>query len=290
MANNLRIGELLKIFILGNAQRPGVTTQSEKLLPLLKKHFEVVLVDLEQKEDLSKHKADLTFVLGGDGAILRAARQMGYNQIPVLGINLGRLGFLADINTTELEECISDISNENFRVTNHLMFECLTDAKNKTGPFLGLNEISIHAGAPFHMIEIALIVDNETVCTYMADGLIMSTPIGSTAYNLSAGGPILNQEIEAFVINPICPHVLTSRCVVDSSSKVYNLVMNKVTEGTSLVIDGQEKIPLIKGSKVTFKKAPVKFQLAKVPHKNFYKTLREKLNWGVHPNYRNESK
>ena len=87
----------MKIFILGNAQRPGVTTQSEKLLPLLKKHFEVVLVDLEQKEDLSKHKADLTFVLGGDGAILRAARQMGYNQIPVLGINLGRLGFLADL-------------------------------------------------------------------------------------------------------------------------------------------------------------------------------------------------
>lgn len=279
----------MKIFILGNAQRPGVITQSEILLPMLKKHFEVVLVDLEQKADLSKYKADFTFVLGGDGAILRASRQMGYNQIPVLGINLGRLGFLADINIAELAESIPEIAKGNFRITNHLMFECLTDVKDKSGPFLGLNEISIHAGAPFHMIEVALIVDGETVCTYMADGLIMSTPIGSTAYNLSAGGPILNQEIEAFVINPICPHVLTSRCVVDSSAKIYNLVVNHATKGTSLVIDGQEKIPLIKGSSVTFRKAPVKFQLAKVANKNFYRTLREKLNWGVHPNYRNES-
>lgn len=280
----------MKIFILGNAQRPGVTTQVEKLLPLLKQHFNVVLVDLEQKVDLSKYDVDLTIVLGGDGAMLRAARQMGYKQVPSLGINLGRLGFLADLNIAELEECIPEVAKGNFRVTSHVMFECITDAKEKTGPFLGLNEITVHAGSPFHMIEIDLIVDGETVCTYRADGLIMSTPIGSTAHNLSAGGPILNQELEAFVINPICPHVLTSRCVVDSSSKTYTLLLNKVANGTTLAIDGQEKIPLVQGSRITFRKAPVKFQLARVPKKNFYKTLREKLNWGVHPNYRIEPK
>ncbi len=280
----------MKIFILGNSQRSGVTAQAEKMLPLLKQHFDVVLVDLEQKEDLSKYDADLTIVLGGDGAMLRAARQMGYKQIPSLGINLGRLGFLADLNIAELEECIPEVAKGNFRVTSHVMFECITDSKAKAGPFLGLNEITVHSGAPFHMIDVDLIVDGETVCTYMADGLIMSTPIGSTAHNLSAGGPILNQELEAFVINPICPHVLTSRCVVDSSSKIYTLLLNKVSSGTTLVIDGQEQIPMLKGSRITFLKAPVKFQLAKVPQKHFYKTLREKLNWGVHPNYRIEAK
>ncbi|MEY4393741.1 MAG: hypothetical protein RL595_990 [Planctomycetota bacterium] len=289
-ALNKVISLKMRVFILGNARRPGVTDQATQLLPMFEKHFEVVVSDLEQKQDLSKLKADLTIVLGGDGAILRAARQMGYQQIPVLGINLGRLGFLADLNVAELESCIGEVAKGNFRVTRHLMFECLTSMPEHPGPFLGLNEVSVHAGQPFHMIELDLVVDGETVCKYMADGLIFSTPIGSTAHNLSSGGPILSQEIDAFVISPICPHVLTSRSLVDSSAKAYSIILHKSTEGTTLVIDGQQRIPLLEKTKITLRKAPVHFLQAKVAGKNFYRTLREKLSWGVQPNYRPEGK
>lgn len=280
----------MRVFILGNAQRPGVTEQASLLLPLFRKHFEVVTFDLEQKENLSKLKADLTVVLGGDGAILRAARQMGYHQVPVLGINLGRLGFLADLNVAELETCIAEVAKGNFRVTRHLMYECLTSLDEYPGPYLGLNEATIHGGEPFHMVELDLVVDGETVCKYMADGLIFSTPIGSTAHNLSAGGPILNQEIDAFVISPICPHVLTSRSLVDSSAKTYTIVVHRGSRGTTLVMDGQQRFAIPEGTRVTLRKAPVHFLLAKVATKNFYRTLREKISWGVQPNYRPEGK
>ncbi|MSR30006.1 MAG: NAD(+)/NADH kinase [Gemmataceae bacterium] len=280
----------MRIFVLGNALRPGVVEQAERLLPFIKKHCQVVLVDLEQKEDLSRHQADLTLVLGGDGAILRAARQMGYQQYPVLGINLGRLGFLADLGVQELESCLPQVAKGDFRITNHVMFECTGSHPAMGGPHLGLNEVVIHAGAPFHMIDMELQIDQETVCTYTADGLILSTPIGSTAHNLSAGGPIINQELEAFAITPICPHVLTGRSLVDSAGKTFQIKVTRAAFGTTLVIDGQDRFPIESGTVITIKKAPVQFRLAKVTGKSLYKSLREKLNWGLQPNYRQEPK
>jgi NAD+ kinase len=277
-----------RIFVLGNANRRGVREEAEQLLPFLKEHCEVVVLDLNQEQDLSSTPADLALVLGGDGAILRAARQMGYHQKPVLGVNLGKLGFLADLRPDEIRCCFPQVVGGDFRVTRHLMFECLVETLTEKRTFLGLNEIVVQAGMPFHMIDLDLYVDGEDVSRFSGDGLILSTPVGSTAHSLSAGGPILGQELDAFVITPICPHTLTHRPVVDSADKVYTVVIRRAAEGTALIIDGQEILPLTDDHRVTLRKAPVQFQLVKVPGRSFYQTLRDKLRWGTQPNYRLE--
>src|SRR5262249_45459019 len=205
--------------------------------------------------------ADLALVLGGDGAILRAARQMGYRQTPVLGVNLGKLGFLADLSPDDLREVFPRVVQGDYRVTCHLMFECAAEAPGQSQTFLGLNDLSVHAGRPFHMIDLDLIVDGETVSRFSGDGLIVSTPVGSTAHSLSAGGPILGQELAAFVITPICPHTLTNRPVVDSADKVYTIALRRTSPGTAVVIDGQETVPLTVEHRVTIRKAPVSFGL-----------------------------
>jgi NAD+ kinase len=288
----------MRLFVLGNAKRPGVTEASERLLPILRERAEVVVFDLDQEVDLSGLQADLTLVLGGDGAILRAARQMGYHQVPVLGINLGRLGFLADLTTEEFLDCFTQVLAGQYRVTRHLMFECSLEGVGQGCPspepgtttqWLGLNEIAIQSGPPFHMIELDLIIDGETVSRYAGDGLIVSTPIGSTAHSLSAGGPILGQELDAFVLTPICPHTLTNRPVVDQADKVYTIAVRRAPCNSFLVIDGQECLPVAAGQRVTIRRAPVAFQLVKCAGRNFYQTLHDKLNWGAQPNYRPES-
>jgi len=278
----------MRVFVLGNASRPGVTEEAERLLPFLREQCEVVLVDLRQEADLSQLDADLTLVLGGDGAILRAARQMGYRQRPVLGVNLGKLGFLADISPEELRDCFSCVIREEFRVTHHLMFESIVEGPGEDTTFLGLNEIAIQNGPPFSMIEMDLIIDGEAVSRYSGDGIIISTPIGSTAHSLAAGGPILGQELAAFVVTPICAHTLTNRPLVDSADKMYTIAMRRAGANTFLVLDGQEQIPLTQAHRVTVRRAPVCFQLVKVPGRSPYRTLRDKLHWGTQPHYRNE--
>jgi len=280
----------MRILVLGNANRPGVREEADRLFPFLRQHCEIVLVDLVQQKDLSCTEADLTLVLGGDGAILRAARQMGYCQIPVLGVNLGRLGFLADLSPEELCSVFPRVVRGEYRVTKHLMFECSIESPGESMTVLGLNEIALQSGPPFHMIQVDLILDGEVVSGYSGDGLIISTPIGSTAHSLSAGGPILGQELSAFVITPICAHSLTSRPVVDSADKVYTIAVRRLqpTASAVLVIDGQEQGRLTAEHRVTIRKAPVSFRLVKVPGHSYYQTLREKLHWGAPPNYRHE--
>lgn len=284
-----------RVFVLGNATRPGVKDEADRLLPFLRAHVDIVLVDLEQKADLAKKKADIALVLGGDGAILRAARQMGYAQTPALGINLGKLGFLADLTPAEVCCCFPDVVRGNYRITRHVMFECSIapadvgakkSRRQADKKILGLNEVVLHTGPPYRMIDVDLSVDGETVSRFAGDGLIVSTPVGSTAHSLSAGGPILGQELDAFVITPISPHTLTNRPVVDAASKTYTIDIRRASGEAALVVDGQESIAVRVGQQITIRKAPVEFALVKVPGHSYYQTLRAKLNWGTTPNYR----
>jgi NAD+ kinase len=278
----------MRIFVLGNASRPGVPEEAERLLPFLAEQCQVAVFDLRNETELPPATADLALVLGGDGAILRAARQMGYRQTPVLGINLGKLGFLADLSPDELRQVWPRVMKRDYRVIQHLMFECVVESPAGTTTYLGLNDITVHAGPPFHMIELDLHVDGDVVATVIGDGLIIATPIGSTAHSLSAGGPIVGQELPAFAITPISPHSLTLRPVVDSAEKVYTIVPRRLSAGSSLVIDGQDALPLTMAHRVTVRRAPVSFGLVKVPGHSYYQTLRHKLRWGTGPNYRNE--
>ena len=158
----------MKVFVLGNAAREGVAVEVERWLPTLRAKFDVLAVDLKQETDLSTlPKADVALVFGGDGAILRAARQMGYRQVPVLGINLGRLGFLADIHPRDFNASIEQVLQGNFKVARHLMFECVIESPGREPQtVLGLNEVVVQALPPLRMLELELEVDGEVMSRF----------------------------------------------------------------------------------------------------------------------------
>ena len=225
--------------------------------------------------------ADLVVVLGGDGSILRTARWLAYRQVPVLGVNLGTLGFLADVPRTEAAESVADILAGRFRLVEHLMFECeIVRAGRRLLLELGLNEASILAGPPFSMIEIQLLVDDELATTYRADGLIVSTPVGSTAHNLSAGGPIVRKDLDAFVFTPLNPHTLSNRTVVDSADRAYALLVPRPNPGSACVVDGRAVAALLPGDRIRVRRAAPRFTLVETGRHGYYRTLREKLGWG----------
>jgi NAD+ kinase len=275
----------MRVILLGFAGRPGVAQEAERLRPLIERHAQIVAWDLSGQMDLSGVEADLAIVLGGDGSILRAAHQMGSRQLPVLAVNLGRLGFLADLAPHELPTVLGDLSRGGIerQVIEHLMFDCcLLRDGSLLATRLGLNEVAIQTGPAFTMIDLDLYIDGELVTTYSCDGLILATPVGSTAHSLSAGGPILRKDLQAFVLSPISPHTLTNRPVVDSADRVYELVVGKAEPGTAVVVDGRVMATLQPHDRVRVKRADVRFKMVAVAGHSYYRTLREKLGWGGH--------
>ncbi|HET6879343.1 MAG TPA: NAD(+)/NADH kinase [Pirellulales bacterium] len=270
-----------RVMVLGSPILADGHPQTKRLRATIEEHAEIVLWDLGFAADLSQVEADLAVVLGGDGSILRAAFQMGYRQTPVVGVNLGKLGFLADLSPDEFVAAFPLICAGPPQVVEHLMFECRWQRSSPPASKcqLGLNEVAILGGAPFAMLDVHLYVDAELVTTYSCDGLIVSTPVGSTAHSLSAGGPILRKDLQAFVISPISPHALTNRPVVDSADRVYELVVPRPHEGTAAVIDGRVFASLEAGDRMRITRAKPRFKLVEVAGHSYYRTLRQKLGW-----------
>lgn len=270
-----------RVVVLALGQRPHIASEAQRLRPLIEQVADVVVFDLDFKTDLSQVEAEFAIVMGGDGSILRAAHQMGYHQIPILGVNLGKLGFLADLSPNDLLGVLPHVCNGFYKVTEHLMFECrvIRDG-NVLHQRLGLNEVCVLAGRPFNLLDVNLYVDAELVTTYSCDGLIVATPIGSTAHSLSSGGPILRKDLQAFVFLPISPHTLTNRPVVDSAERVFELTVSETHDGTAVVVDGVELCGLATNDRVRVERAKPNFKLVEVPGRSYYRTLREKLGWG----------
>lgn len=278
----------LKVIVVARDQSEHVQDAHRALRDLLQQHdgIELVASLTENDETCSEFDAEVAFVVGGDGAILRACRWFGEKQIPILGVNLGRLGFLADIDQDDLGQIIDDLAERKFEVVSHLMFECHHRKENgETERYLGLNETALLAGASLSLIDVELAINGQAVTTFSGDGLIISTPVGSTAHNLSAGGPILRQDLKAFVITPICPHTLTVRPIVDRADAEYVLTAPGAPEGVMLVVDGQIKVPFESGDSVTIRQADVSFQLIRIQGHSFYRTLQRKLGWDGQPRY-----
>jgi NAD+ kinase len=274
--------------MLSTGQRPDIQEEFQRLRPEIERHADIVAQDFSGQEDVSCVEADLAIVMGGDGSILRAAHQMGNRQLPVIAVNLGRLGFLADISCDDLPEILRDLCSGRLQVSEHLMFDCRV-IRNGESVFrqIGLNEIAVRTGPPFLLMDIQLYVDSELVTTYSGDGLIISTPVGSTAYSLSSGGPILRKDLDAVVITPLSPHALTMRPVVDSADRVYEMevleprppVLPMQNIG-SAVVDGRLICRLERGDRIRVTRAPARFKLVAPVGHSYYRTLREKLNWG----------
>jgi NAD+ kinase len=273
----------LKVVLIGFAGRAGVLEEVQRLRLPIEAYAEIVAADFDGKLDLSNVDADLAIVFGGDGSILRAAHRMGERQLPVLGVNLGRLGFLADLAPEELADTMKDLASTGLegRVIEHLMFDCEVF---REGTLLcrqwGLNEVSVQTGSAFTLIELDLHIDSELVTTYSGDGLILSTPVGSTAHSLSAGGPILRKDLQAFLISPISPHTLTMRPVVDSADRTYELVIGRADPGTGLIVDGRVLTTVQAADRIRVRKIEPRFKLVVAPRHSYYRTLREKLGWG----------
>jgi NAD+ kinase len=270
-----------RVLILSKDERPQIAAEVERLRPLIERHADLALVDLAGTADLARVEADLAIVFGGDGTILRAAHQMGERQIPVLGVNLGKLGFLADLDPAEFPDVLADVLAGKGRTVEHLML-CVEVRRGEQTQcrHLALNEAAILAGPPFAILEVDLYVDAELVTTYSCDGLIVSTPVGSTAHSLSAGGPILRKDLQALVISPISPHTLTNRPVVDSADRTYELAVPHPHDGTALVVDGQDVCRVTADARVRIRRAAPTFKLIEVAGHGYYRTLRDKLGWG----------
>jgi NAD+ kinase len=278
----------LRLVVLARDQSARVQDAWREMSQFLANVPGVVLVAAAVTDDhvLNDLDTDLVVVLGGDGAILRACRQMGMRQLPIVGINLGRLGFLAELSPAEFQQHFPRLQAREYQVVEHLMFECTF--KPASGPaetFLGLNEVVVSSGGSFRMLDVHLAIDEEAVATYSCDGLIVSTPVGSTAYSLAAGGPILRHDLQAFVVTPICPHTLSNRPLVERAECVYTLTLRRGFEGAAVGIDGQEHRPLREGDVVEVRRAPVTFKLARVSGLSYYANLRRKLDWAGQPRY-----
>jgi NAD+ kinase len=223
---------------------------------------------------------DLMIVLGGDGTLLSAARVVGGRDVPLLAVNLGHLGFLTAVTVGEIFPELERAVRGEHRIGIRRMLDChLWRGEKAIAHYSALNDVVITKSMLARMIDLDTHVDNHFVAAYKADGLIIATPTGSTAYSLSAGGPVIFPSVAAVCITPICPHMLTNRPVIVPDTAVIQII-NHGDDGTYLTIDGQVGEPLEKGDRVVCHSSDKKISLIRPPRMLFFDVLREKLKWG----------
>jgi NAD+ kinase len=232
--------------------------------------------------ELLPGRVDLLIVLGGDGTLLGLARMIGQSTVPILPVNLGSLGFLTSVTLDELYPILEEILAGRHRISERMLLqaEVVREGSAVERQF-ALNDAVVNKAALARIIELDLLVDGNYVCSYKADGLIVSTPTGSTAYSLAAGGPIVYPILDAFIITPICPHALTNRSLVIPDSCFLEIDSHVSDEDIYLTLDGQVGIQLKKGDRVTVRKASNKLRLVRPSRRTYFHILRTKLKWGA---------
>jgi NAD+ kinase len=224
---------------------------------------------------------DLILVLGGDGTMIATARLMGDSEVPVLGVNFGGLGYLAEFRIEELYTALESILSGNYRLDKRVMLDVeLVRSDESVTRNRVLNDVVINKSALARIIEIEAYLNQQFVNSFRADGLIVSTPTGSTAYNLSAGGPIIYPSMNAVVITPICPFTLSNRPIVVPDDAVIELCLKTKQEDVALTLDGQVGFPLKVEERVVIRKSQTIFNLVQPMNRNYFDVLRDKLRWG----------
>jgi len=225
--------------------------------------------------------ADLLIVLGGDGTLLSVARLVGDRSTPILGINLGSLGFLTEITREEIIPVLEQLVAGELTVSERLRLDVIIRReKMEVARYRVLNDLVINKGALARIIDMEAWVDDTYLTTFKADGLIVATPTGSTAYNLAAGGPIISPALHCLVISPICPHMLTNRPIIVSDEAVIRIEVKFQNEEVALTADGQIGMPLQGGDVVEIRRSPHPTLLVLSPTKDYFQILRTKLKWG----------
>jgi NAD+ kinase len=280
------------IGIISRPRRSNLTEVVPSLLHWLEDRGIHVVYDQETASSLAEPSegrsreqvaaaSDLLLVLGGDGTLLAAARVAAPRGIPILPINMGSLGFLTSFMLEELYPALEDILAGRLTMSERVMLHA---ELQRGGKILDkqtvLNEVVVNKGALARMIELELSIDRDFVCRYRADGLIVASPTGSTAYSLSAGGPIVHPSVESFIITPICPHTLSDRPLVVGDSSIIEVKLSAGTESVFLTLDGQKGIPLQATDRVRISRAHQLLKLIQTPNKSYFEILRNKLKWG----------
>ena len=225
-------------------------------------------------------KADLLVVVGGDGTILNVTGQLGEAAPPIFGINVGSLGFLTCVSSPAFREAVECIAQGKMKFSNRALLEVvLRDSNEKQKSMIALNDAVFSRGELSRLIRLRTRVNGESLTEFNADGLIIATPTGSTAYSLSAGGPILEPESGVFVITPICPHVLTNRSIIVSEKSIIEVEASEPDYPVYLTVDGREPLRIAKGATVQIRKAKNTLQLAAMPDMSFFSVVRQKLKW-----------
>jgi NAD+ kinase len=280
------------IGIISRPRRSNLSVVAPPLLKWLEEHGVQALYDEETAGSLpgsAKGKtrqqvadaSQLLLVLGGDGTLLAAARLAAPRGIPILPINMGSLGFLTSFTIDELYPALEDTLGGRFSVSERVMLYVELERGGKVIESQKvLNEVVVNKGALARMIELELRIDADFVCRYRADGLIVASPTGSTAYSLSAGGPIVHPGVESFIITPICAHMLSDRPLVVRDSSCIEMKLSGNTESVFLTLDGQRGIPLQATDVVRISRAKELLKLIQPPRKSYFEILRSKLKWG----------
>lgn len=286
----------LRFAIFGNEYQPQKANFFLHIIKVLHAHQAVVYVErmfyqfLLQNTSIEQHsigvfeegnfEADFVISVGGDGTFLKAAQQVGTKQIPIIGVNTGRLGFLANILPIELPEAIDAIYQGNYEIEKHSVIQLETEGEVLNANPYALNDIAILKRDHAAMITIKTMVNNNYLVTYQADGLIISTPTGSTAYNLSNGGPIMVPTTSILCITPVAPHSLNIRPIVVNDNSVVTLTVESRSHNFLVAIDGRST-KLREGTKLIIRKAPYATLFVKRLGQRYFSTLREKLMWGA---------
>ncbi|MDI6802232.1 MAG: NAD(+)/NADH kinase [Bacteroidota bacterium] len=285
----------MKFGIIGNIHKP---TLSEVVIDLIS-YFREKKIDFVVSDDvvallgklkrynfkesnIASSKAlpancDVLIAFGGDGTMLAAARIVGKQQTPILGINLGKLGFLADVTITEMKKSIQSIIDHNYLIENRIVLEASSNVKKKK--YFGLNDIVIDRGNYKRVIELETYVNGQFLVRYSADGLIITTPTGSTAYSLAAGGPVVTPGTDVFVITPIAAHTLTARPVVVPDNSIIKVIV-KTDVPIHLSADGQEEAFFKTPVEFIIRRASYQVKLIKRKEHSYFELLRTKLLWG----------
>jgi NAD+ kinase len=275
-----------KIILLGDISKKKIRETITRLEPLFRKKSHLSVIDISDEDEIKKTSADLAFVFGGDGTILSASRKLNDKQIPLIGVHLGKFGFLAELTLQDINDSLTRICAGEYVVSQRMLLTCkVIRSKQVINETVGLNDAVISRTSLSRLISIKLYVNEKIVTTYSCDGLIVSTPAGTTAHSLSAGGPIVTPDMEAFVITPICPHTLSNRPLVVSGSSKIEMEQISESKGIGLTVDGQVYFDVEAGDRVVIEKAEKKLQLIDTQTRTFYDVLREKLNWRGQPAY-----
>jgi NAD+ kinase len=288
------MAQFKKIGLIGRPGHAGVVDSLHRLLAFLQSRDMEIILDQETgklvpghgqhesgRDSLSRH-CDLVIVVGGDGSMLNAAQSIASENVPVIGVNRGRLGFLTDVSPDDIEQKLAEVLAGNYSVESRFLLQVEAQQGNEWRPLgCALNDVVLHPGKAAQMIEFELFIDDRFVYSQESDGLIVATPTGSTAYAMSAGGPIMHPRLNAIALVPICPHSLSSRpIVVDGDSEIRLVIGEKDGILPQVSCDGEVKFSAAAGDQLIVKKKATALQLIHPPDHSFYEAYRSKLGWG----------